>query len=528
MNQVINILNSLGFDTVEEEFYNNIDEWKSWYKGDVEKFHRYKVRNGDRVVKCRRYSLGMAKKICEDWANVMMNEKVSITLEGEKEQEFLQGIFERNNFEVEINRLQELTFALGTGAVVPRAVSAVADMTDDGAISQMSAAGDIALDFVSAEHIYPLRWENGVISECAFDSRVTVEGENYIYLQIHTRNEQGEYVISNRIYHVQGDVRNNSGALTEVNLSDVRGYEQMPASVETGSAQRQFVIIYPNITNNWDYLCPLGISIFSNCIDVLQGIDIVYDSYVNEFILGKKRIMVNPAAAQFIDGTPAFDTSDLVFYVLPEDTGTGGSVITPIDMSLRTGEHNVGIQDQLNILSSKCGFGEKHYNFNGGSVATATQVISENSTMFRSIKKHEIVLESALKELVKIILSLGNSTMNAGLNEDVEITIDFDDSIIEDKESEFARDSQLLSSGIMNDWEFRMKWMNEDEETAKANLPSAQDLTDEESSENDVIKADEEDTDEEEMNEDEEQDEDEENEEADDEEKKPTNKNKQG
>lgn len=146
-------------------------------------------------------------------------------------------------------------------------------------------------------------------------------------------------------------------------------------------------------------------------------------------------------------------------------------------MTLRTVEHNTGIQDQLNILSSKCGFGETYYRFDGGSVATATQVISENSTMFRTIKKHEIILEDALVELCRILLRLGNTAMGAGLNEDVEISIDFDDSIIEDKQTDFSRDMQLLSAGIMNDWEFRMRWMNEDEATAKAALPKMQDMT---------------------------------------------------
>ena len=67
--------------------------------------------------------------------------------------------------------------------------------------------------------------------------------------------------------------------------------------------------------------------------------------------------------------------------------------------------------------------------------------------------------------------------MNAGLKEDVEISIDFDDSIIEDKSADFTKDLQLLSAGILNDWEFRMKWMNEDEETAKSALPKVQDMT---------------------------------------------------
>lgn len=103
--------------------------------------------------------------------------------------------------------------------------------------------------------------------------------------------------------------------------------------------------------------------------------------------------------------------------------------------------------------------------------------------MFRTIKKHEILLEQAITELCRILLRLGNRYMDAGLDEEVEISIDFDDSIIEDKEQDFTRDMQLLQAGIMNDWEFRMKWMNEDEATAKAALPKMQDMTTEEETE---------------------------------------------
>ncbi len=136
------------------------------------------------------------------------------------------------------------------------------------------------------------------------------------------------------------------------------------------------------------------------------------------------------------------------------------------------------MQDALNKLGSNCGFGENHYQYDRTGVTTATQIVSENSTLFRTIKKHETILEQVLKDLCRIILRLGNSALRLGLNEDVEISIDFDDSIIEDKQSDFTRDMQLLDAGIMNDWEFRMKWMNEDEATAKAALPRMEDMTD--------------------------------------------------
>lgn len=472
-NAVIIKLNELGYTTIPDSFYSKVYEWKSWYQGNVKGFHNYTVQNGERQVKCRRYSLGMGKKLCEDWANLLMNEKVQITLEGQKEQDFIDLVLTENNFTVKANEMQEMKSALGTVAYVPRVIGQ--EISESGDIVPGNASG-IVLDYVTIENIYPLSWQNGYISECAFSSEVTRGGKDYLYLQIHRREANGNYVIENRIY------RYDNEQLADEQLVNVKGFENLPPVVHTGSDKRQFVIDRPNIANNVNYLLPTGIAIYANAIDVLQGVDIAYDSYVNEFKLGKKRIMVKPSAAQYLDGTPAFDPDDVVFYVMPEDT-EDGAVVTPIDMTLRTAEHNTGIQDQLNILSSKCGFGETYYRFDGGSVATATQVISENSTMFRTIKKHEIILEQALKELCRILLRMGNTAMNAGLNEGVEISIDFDDSIIEDKQTDFSRDMQLLNAGIMNDWEFRMKWMNEDEATAKAALPKMQDMTTEEETE---------------------------------------------
>lgn len=459
-------LKQLGYSTVSDGFYDKISEWNSWYVGDVKKFTWYKVRTGEKSVRCKRSSLGMAKKTCEDWANLLLNEKVHITLEGEAEQEFVDSVLNDSNFPVKGNEMQEVKAALGTVAYIPRVVGQ----------KEAGVAEGIKLDYVTAESIRPLSWQNGVVDECAFCCEKSIGGKNYVYIQIHKRTANGEYEIQNHL------CESKNGNLSDVPLNSVKGFENVPASVSTKSNKRQFVIDRLNIANNVDPAVPLGVSVYANAIDVLKGVDIAYDSYVNEFVLGKKRIMVKPAATNYLGGEAVFDEDELVFYVLPEDT-TGEDVIVPIDMTLRTAEHNRGIQDQLNLLSAKCGFGENHYKFDGGSVATATQVVSENSALFRTLKKHEIILESALIELCRILLRLGNSALGMSLDEDVEISIDFDDSIIEDEESKFNRDARLLQMGIMNDWEFRMKWMNEDEATARKMLPGMESMTTEGQSE---------------------------------------------
>lgn len=142
-------LKELGFATISEDFYSKVQEWKSWYIGDVKGFHRYKVRNGTSMVRCKRYTLNMGKKIPEDWANLLMNEKVEITLEGQREQEFIDLVFAENNFLVQVNEMQEKAFALGTVAFIPRVVGMEA--TEFGPIP--GSASGIVMDYVTVEHI---------------------------------------------------------------------------------------------------------------------------------------------------------------------------------------------------------------------------------------------------------------------------------------------------------------------------------------------------------------------------------------
>ena len=79
-------------------------------------------------------------------------------------------------------------------------------------------------------------------------------------------------------------------------------------------------------------------------------------------------------------------------------------------------------------------------------------------------------LKTALTDLIEAI----DSTVDLyRLCEDGEINVsfEFDDSIIADRKTEFEEKKHLVSMGIMQPWELRAWYFGEDEETAKANLP---------------------------------------------------------
>ena len=91
--------------------------------------------------------------------------------------------------------------------------------------------------------------------------------------------------------------------------------------------------------------------------------------------------------------------------------------------------------------------------------------------MYRSLTKHELILERVLIQLIQTIIRAGISIGISGLVENTDITIAFDDSIIEDKTTERQSDRQDVSMGVMGLAEYRAKWYGETLEQAQKNLP---------------------------------------------------------
>lgn len=453
-----------GIDTVDASFYARIAEWNSWYQSNVRKFHFYRVYGGrGTYTRCRRHSMGMAKKVSQDVADMLLNEKVVITLADKTTDDYVKTVLKNAKFSTMGNEYQERKAAKGTVAYVPYLVGSV---DEEGEI----ISGTVKINYLEAQNIFPMSWENGVVKECAFVFPKTYRRKSYAHIQFH-KIENDEYVIENTV------VECTKGAGNELKPDEWKNipvFAELAERIETGSKERQFVIDRLNIVNNSgeDSMNPMGIAIFANSIDTLRKLDLEYDSYANEFSLGRKRIFVAPEMLSDKSGNPTFDSNDTVFYQLPEDYMTNAKdPIKEVNMELRAEAHSKAINDDLNYLSFKCGFGTERYKFDGGNITTATQVISENSDLYRSIVKHEIILEDVLKELIRIIIRLGIAAKAPGLKLDTEITITFDDSIIEDKKSERQDDRQDVSMGVMRLEEYRAKWYGETLEEAKKNLP---------------------------------------------------------
>ena len=445
---IITFLESKKISVIEEDISTKLQAWSQWYKGKVDGFHTYKMYTGKATKQKTRLSLNMPARVCQDWADLLLNEKVEVNCDDEATQQVIDRLLKQVNFFVRGNNLVERAFALGGGFFI---------QYWDGEKTNQK--------YITQEFMYPITFDSGKLTECAFASSKTIGGKQYTYIETHTRDKNGFYVIDNFI------CKATKNQLIEVSAKFYEDHN-IAQQFETKSKHPCFQMIRPNIANKDSFDSPFGTSVFSGATDCFKAVDLVFDAYYKEFKLGQKRIFVKDGVTSFNfdeEGkqVPVFDPNDEVYYSLPETDD--GEPIKESNMELRIEAFDTGLQTQLNLISQSCGFGANGYKWESGTVSTATQIISENSKMFRTLKKHELLLEAAVIDMVRGLLFFEkNFAKCKGIKEDCEITVNFDDSIIEDTAEIKRQATADLNLGLISKQEYYRQVYKLSDEQAKA------------------------------------------------------------
>ena len=443
--QVIQYLKSKSLTVIEDDITEKLEVWRQWYKGSVDKFHKYKVYSGKKKLEMERKTLNLPSKVCQRWADLLLNEKVEINAADEYTQLKLNHLLHQVNFQVRGNNLLESAFAMGGGFLI---------QYWDGEKTNQK--------YITQEYMYPISYDSGRLTEAAFASQKVIDGKSYVYLETHLKDPNtGLYTVDNALLKSNDTKSGVSGSLQEV---DEAFYAEhgIVAKWETKSTTPLFQMIRPNVANREAFNSPWGTSVYSGATDIFASCDVIFDSFYKEFLLGKKRIFVTDGVANVnyvqkgdeVETVQVFDPNDEVFYRIP-DMDEGVPPIQPVDPVLRVADHATALQTQLNILSQAVGFGSNGFKWEDGNVSTATQIISQNSELFRTLKKHETLLRDTLIDMARGLLyieaTFGGDTM---IKLDADISVDFDDSIIEDT-AEIKRQAMLeLQTGLISKAEY--------------------------------------------------------------------------
>ena len=458
------------------QFYDfGIFIWKALYKGFYRPWHivgapTISNPKGQREL----YRMNAAKAVCAELAGLVWGEEceINVTMDGRESSEenpdplnaFIQQVLQDNAFREKMQESIEQGAALGGSAM-----KVWRDVRRDGEGREVPGSENIRIGYAMADQFVPISWDNAKVHEAVFISRVAKKGWYYTRLEWHTWDGE-TYTVRNELYRSEmqkganGDSQDILGI--RVPLSEVYPYLDEETVIPVGESL--FTYWRTPIANNLDDNSPLGMSVYGNALETLHALDICYDSFVREFRLGKKRIIVPARAVRAVVDPQTgalcryFDATDETYEALASDD-PNDLKITDNSVALRVEEHVSALNAFLSILCLQLGFSANTFSFDErGGIKTATEVVSENSKTFKTIKTMQNQVRPAIEQLVRNIVDVAvlygmqyeGQSVESLASGGYHVNVVFDDGVTQDRQTNINEGVMLVGAGLLSKFTF--------------------------------------------------------------------------
>lgn len=452
---------------VSQEEYSRIQHNLTYYQS---KFDDVEYINSEGDVKRRKFNhLPIARTASKKIASLVYNEQAEITSDNKSVDEFISYTLDNDRFNKNFERYLESGLALGGLAMRPY------------------VDGDrIRVAFVQAPVFLPLQSNTQDVSNAAILTKtIKSEGRKNVYytlVEFHEwvtadGNEQGStkdksyYRITNELY--KSEISDVLGQ--RVNLSEL--YPDLePVTMFKDLSRPLFTYLKTPGMNNKDINSPLGLSIFDNAKTTIDFINRTYDEFMWEVRMGQRRVIIPEQMAKLTaqreDGSITFkrrfETDQNVYTQLGGGNMDANS-IKDITTPIRSNDYITAISEGLKLFEMQIGVSAGMFSFDGKSMKTATEVVSENSDTYQMRNSIAALVEQSIKELCVSICELGKATglYKGEIPELEDISVNLDDGVFTDRNAELAYWMQMVSAGFAPQRLGIQKTLNVSEEEAK-------------------------------------------------------------
>ena len=456
-----------------QQFYNlGIYPWKALYKGFYEPWHLIPAPTiQDPRAKRRMAYLNLSKAVCSELAGMVWTDQtaVSVSTNGftgdatdDPLQGFVCGVLDKNSFPVKMLESIEHAAALGGNAL-----KVWREAKRDGDGKEIPGTDAVKIGYCMADQFIPTAWTNAEITEGCFISRIAKGGYYYTRLEWH-KWDGATYVISNELFRADmyrmGSQEPQDILGCRVPLAEIYPLLDEETTI-TGVEASLFSYFRTPTANNLDDNSPLGVSIYANAMETLHAIDICFDSFVREFRLGKKRIIVPARMIKtVVDPSTGemrrfFDAMDETYEALSTDD-PDSLKIQDNSVELRVEEHVAAINAFLNIFCLQVGLSAGTFSFDkSGGVKTATEVVSENSKTYKTVRNFQNMIRPAVTRLVDNIIAVASlydmqtadgQSVRALAARGYTVNIAMDDGITQDRQTNINEGITLVGAGLMS------------------------------------------------------------------------------
>lgn len=413
---------------LSDKMIDAINNWKRMLNGEADWITDYIT------------SLGIEEGICREFADCTL-----VEMETSVSNERLDKIYQKNI--VSLNENLQEGLALGSFVLKP--------------------LGGIAAEFVSADKIIPISFgDDGKPNDIAFLTVKKAGDTDYF-----TRFERhyfvnGNLTIENKCFHSQ--TANDIGL--PCNLEAVEEWENIePGPITYPGMNRMDFGFYRNPIKNKIDGSTCGVSIFDSATDIIKKADIQGARLDWEYESGERAIHVDNRALKRDKSTGRFGMPKLnkrLYRGMNLEAGKDQELLKEYSPEMRDEAFKRGLEEYKREIEFSVGLAYGDLS-NAQEVAkTATEIKASKNRKYNRVTAIQNNLYDCLEDFVA-----GLAFYNSMLNSGYEFSCKFNDSILTDEETERQQDRQDVSMGVMSHLEYRMKWYNEDEETAKKMLP---------------------------------------------------------
>lgn len=458
-----------------QQFYNfGIFPWKWVYKGFYNAWHLIAAPTIENPKATRRMAyLNLSKAVCSELAGMVWTDQTEVTVStagiklAENEEDPLQkfvrkSALEKNNFGVKMGETIEQAAALGGAAL-----KVWRDVRHDSEGREVEGSERLKIGYCMADQFIPTAWDNAEISEAVFISRQAKGGYYYTRLEWH-KWDGVTYTITNELYRADqyrtGSREPQDILGMRVPLAEIYPFLDETATVD-GIENTLFSYFRTPTANNIDDNSPLGVSIYANAMETLHALDICFDSFVREFRLGKKRIIVPARMIKTVidpvSGEPRryFDATDETYEALSTDD-PDSLKIQDNSIELRVDEHVSAMNAFLNIFCLQVGLSSGTFSFDAKSgLKTATEVVSENSKTYKTVKNFQNMIRPAIVRLVENIITVAalydmktedGQSVRELAERGYTVNVAMDDGITQDRQTNINEGMALVGAGLLS------------------------------------------------------------------------------
>lgn len=406
---------------------------------------------------CHNKTLNLGATVASEFARLIMIEFES-KITGSKRADYLQEQYEKLT--------KQLRVRLEAGCTVGGIM-----------LKPYVRNGVILPDCNTQDKFIPLSYSNGIITAAAFFNQ-EVKGKNY-----YTRIEKQTYSYENKSHTIESHFfvssnPDNIGSEIKPENLDSKMWAGIDPYIVINDVDRPLFAFWKvPFANHIESDSPLGVSVYSRAVKLLNEADLQWDRYLWEFEGGELAVDAGEEVLRQRPGEKSLETAstrDRLFRKIniDSDSNSDKSFYEVFNPNLRDENYARGLNEILRRIEWNCSLAYGTLSNPENVDKTAEEIKASKQRSYTAVSDMQSSLESVLEDYIYACNAMADAC-NLAPSGEYEVSFNWGDGVLENKDKEQAIQLNEVNSGIRKKTDY-LKWRyGVDDKQATKMLPES-------------------------------------------------------